>query len=70
MYYAAAKGYVTGTHGSNGKDYDYWEASAFVTGGALFSIKSVGRNREHVVALDTDAVNDRTHDSPGLGGFG
>ena len=44
-------------------------ALAFVTNGALFSIKSIGRNREHVVALDADTVDDRTDDGAGLGGF-
>ncbi len=34
--------------------------SAFVTCGALFGIKLVGRHGEHVVALDADAVKDGT----------
>jgi len=35
------------------------EKSAFVTGGALFCIKFIGRNAEHVVALDAYAMQDR-----------
>ena len=42
--------------------------SAFVTDGALFGIKPVGSDAEHVVALDADAMDDRTDDSAGLGG--
>jgi len=45
-------------------------SSAFVTDGALLGIKSVGSDAEHVVALDADAVDDRTHDGAGLRGFG
>ena len=44
--------------------------SAFVTHGALFSIKSVGSDAEHIVALNADAVDDGTDDSAGLCGFG
>jgi hypothetical protein len=43
--------------------------SAFVTDGALFGIKSVGSDAEHVVALDADAVDDRAYDGAWLGGF-
>lgn len=34
----------------------------FVTGGALFGIKSIGGHLKHVVALDADAVKKRTGD--------
>src|SRR5215472_5413626 len=34
------------------------EKSAFVTGGALFCIKFIGRNAKHVVALDTNTMQD------------
>jgi hypothetical protein len=44
------------------------EVSAFVTGGAVFGIKLVGRDDEHVVALDADAVENRTDDRAGLAG--
>ena len=44
--------------------------SAFVTHGALFGIKSVGSDAEHIVALDADAVDDRADDSARLSGFG
>ncbi len=40
-----------------------------MTDGALLGIKSIGRNAEHVVALDADAVDDRTYDGAGLGWF-
>jgi hypothetical protein len=40
---------------------------AFVTDGALLGIKPIWRDGEHVVALDTDAVDDRTYDGAGLG---
>src|SRR5260370_28289910 len=43
--------------------------SAFVAVGALLGIKPVGSNAEHVIALDTDAVNDRTNDGAGLDGL-
>jgi hypothetical protein len=43
--------------------------STFVTDRALFGIKPVGRDAEHVIALDADAVDDRTYDGAGLGGF-
>jgi hypothetical protein len=33
-------------------------SSAFVAVGALLGIKPVGRDAEHVVALDADAVED------------
>jgi hypothetical protein len=39
---------------------------AFVTGGALLGIKPIGSDTEHVVALDADAVQDRTDDGTGL----
>jgi hypothetical protein len=42
------------------------EESAFVTGGALFGIKSIGSDAEHVVALDADAVQDGTDYGAGL----
>jgi hypothetical protein len=40
--------------------------SALVTVGALFGIKPIGRDAEHVIALDADAVNDRADDGAGL----
>jgi hypothetical protein len=40
--------------------------SAFVTGGALFGIKLIGRDDEHIVALDTDTVKNRADDRTGL----
>ena len=43
--------------------------SAFVTGGALFGIKLVGRDAEHIVALDAHAVKDGTDDRAGLAGI-
>ena len=51
------------------KDQFAARASALVTGGALLGIKSIGRYAEHVVALDADAVDDRTDDGAGLGRF-
>jgi hypothetical protein len=42
----------------------------FVAVGALLGIKSIGSDREHVIALDADAVNYRTYDCSGLDGFG
>ena len=45
-------------------------ALAFVAGGALPGIKPVGSDAEHVVALDADAVDDRTNDGAGLRRFG
>jgi hypothetical protein len=42
---------------------------AFVTDGALFGIKPIGRNGEHVVALDADTMDDRADDGAGLGRF-
>ena len=44
-------------------------SSAFVTGGALLGIKPVRRDAEHIIALDADAVDDRTYDGAGLDGF-
>ena len=43
--------------------------SAFVTGGALFGIKLIGRDDEHIVALDTHAVKNRTDDRARLAGI-
>src|SRR5713101_416341 len=43
--------------------------SAFVAVGALLGIKPVGSHAEHVIALDADAVNDRTNDGTSLDGF-
>jgi hypothetical protein len=40
--------------------------SAFVTVGALLGIKPIGSNAEHIIALDADAVDDRTDDRAGL----
>jgi hypothetical protein len=40
-----------------------------VTDGALLGIKSIGRDAEHIVALDADAVDDRTDDGAGLNWF-
>ncbi len=42
---------------------------ALVTDGALLGIKPVGSDAEHVIALDADAVDDRTYDGAGLDGF-
>lgn len=42
------------------------EWSALVTVGALFGIKPVWCNAEHVVALDADTVDDRADDGAGL----
>ncbi len=39
---------------------------AFVTDGALLGIKPIGRDAEHVVALDADAMDDRTYDGARL----
>src|SRR5260370_24182869 len=52
------------------KNTMYRGNSAFVTSGALLSIKSVGRDEEHVSARDADAMDDRTNDRGGLGRFG
>ena len=41
-----------------------------MTIGALLGIKPVGRDAEHIIALDADAVDDGTYDGAGLGGFG
>ena len=41
-------------------------ASSFVAVGALLGIKPIRRDAEHVVALDADAVDDRTDDGAGL----
>jgi hypothetical protein len=41
-------------------------ASSLVAVGALFGIKPIGSDAEHVVALDADAVDDRAHDGAGL----
>jgi len=41
-----------------------------VTVGALLGIKSIGRDAEHIVALDADAVDDRTDDGTWLDWFG
>ena len=43
--------------------------SAFVTVGALLGIKPIGRNGEHIVALDADAVEHGADDGAGLGWF-
>jgi len=43
--------------------------SAFVTGGALFGIKLVGRDDEHVIALDTNAVKNWADDRARLAGI-
>jgi hypothetical protein len=39
---------------------------AFVAVGALLGIKFIGRDTEHVIALDTDAVDDGAYDHSGL----
>ena len=44
--------------------------SAFVTSGALLGIKPIGSDAKHVVALDTDAVENRAYDHAGLRVFG
>ena len=41
--------------------------SSFVTDGALLGIKPIGSNAEHIIALDTDTVDDGTNDGAGLG---
>ena len=43
--------------------------SAFVTIGALLGIKFIGRNGEHVVALDANAVEHGADEGAGLGWF-
>ena len=40
-----------------------------MTGGALLGIKSVRSDAEHIVALDANAVDDRTDDGAGLWRF-
>ena len=40
-----------------------------MTVGALLGIKSIGRNAEHIVALDADAMDDRADDGAGLDWF-
>jgi hypothetical protein len=40
--------------------------SAFVAVRALLGIKPIGSHTEHIVALDADAVDDRTDDRTGL----
>jgi hypothetical protein len=40
-----------------------------VTDGALLGIKPIGSDAEHVIALDADAVDNRTYDGAGLYGF-
>ena len=44
-------------------------ASSLVAVGTLFGIKPIGSDAEHVVALDADAMDDRTDDGAGLGRF-
>ena len=41
-----------------------------MTGGALLGIKLIGRNAEHVVALNAHAMDNRTDNRAGLDGFG
>jgi hypothetical protein len=38
-----------------------------VTRGALLGIKPIGSDAEHIIALNADAMNDRTDDSASLG---
>ena len=52
-------------YAASGKGY----GSAFVAVGALLGIKPVGSDAEHIVALDTDAVEDSTNDRAGLDGL-
>ena len=40
-----------------------------MTDWALLGIKPIGRDAEHIIALDADAVDDRTYDGAGLGCF-
>ena len=40
-----------------------------MTYGALLGIKPVGSDAEHIIALDADAVEDRTNDGAGLDGL-
>jgi hypothetical protein len=40
-----------------------------VTDGALLGIKPIRRDAEHIVALDADAMDDRTYDGARLGWF-
>jgi hypothetical protein len=67
-------GNVTGRDGESG--IAVWAGNraehyrlAFVTIGALLGIKPIGRDAEHVVALDAHAVDDGTDDGAGLRGF-
>src|SRR6266478_4456964 len=59
-----------GAGGSRKKQKWGRRGSAFVTGGALLGIKSVGSDAEHVVALDADAVDERTDDGARPGRLG
>ncbi len=52
------------------KNIIYGGNLAFVTSGALLCIKPVGSDAEHIIALNADAVDDRTYDRAGLGRFG
>jgi len=45
------------------------QTSAFVADRALLGIKSIGRDAEHIVALDADTVDDRTDDGAWLDWF-
>jgi hypothetical protein len=54
---------------SEGKHRKWKELLTFVTDGALLGIKPVGSDAEHVIALDADAVDDRTYDGAGLNGL-
>jgi hypothetical protein len=40
-----------------------------VTDWALLGIKPIGRDAEHIIALDADAVDDRTYNGAGLDWF-
>jgi hypothetical protein len=53
-------------YAKDGKILPQERASSLVTVGALFGIKSIGSDAEHVVALDADAVDDRADDGAGL----
>ena len=41
-----------------------------MTDWALLGIKPIGRDAEHIIALDADAVDDRTYNGAGLGWLG
>ena len=64
MYYAGEPENVTGHTPSAGAQS---LRLALVTGGALFGIKSIGAHLKHVIALNADAMKNRTGDGLQLG---